>query len=151
MNPFVNLKKRSVLLSGGCKNLADVLQLPARETGDPVQIFIRVMLLQAEGVDASEILIPGPMINDGECTITQCIKGTVYHVSTIPADFRAGILSQLLRIAGFPETSFPAHGVATLQLKRRQVKWKIRIESADADCQLTPFHDGPRVTDRKTT
>ena len=75
MNPFVNPMKRSILLPGGCKDLADVLRLPARETGDPVEIFTREMLLQAEGVEATEILIGAPMIHDGECTITQRIEG----------------------------------------------------------------------------
>jgi type II secretory ATPase GspE/PulE/Tfp pilus assembly ATPase PilB-like protein len=139
MNPFVNSKKRSILLPGGCKDLADVLRLPERETGDPVQIFIREMLLRAEGVEATEILIDGPKIKEGECIITQRINSVMYHVSTIPGGFRAGIIAELLRMAGLPETTFPAHGVATLQLKRRQVKWKLQIESQDADCQLTPL------------
>jgi hypothetical protein len=138
MNPFVNPKKRSVLLPSGCKDLADVLRLPARETGDPVQIFIREMLLQAEGVQATEVLIGASMVHDGESTITQRINGTFYHVSTVPAGFRSGIVAQLLRMAGLPEASFPVHGVASLQLKRRQLKWTIQIESAEADCQLTP-------------
>ena len=141
MNPFVNPKKRSILLPSGCKDLADVLRLPARETGDPVQIFIREMLLQAEGVEATEILIGAPMIHDGECTITQRIDGTLYHVSTVPAGFRSSILAHLLRMAGLPEASFPVHGVPTLQLKRRHLKWKLRIESADAYCQITPIHE----------
>ena len=57
MNPFVNPNRRSVLLPNGCKDLADVLRLPALETGDRVQIFIRQMLLHAEIVHASEIVI----------------------------------------------------------------------------------------------
>jgi type II secretory ATPase GspE/PulE/Tfp pilus assembly ATPase PilB-like protein len=142
MNPFVNPKKRHILLPKGCKDLIDVLRLPARETADPVEIFIREMLLRAEGVNASEILIGGPMVNDGECIITQRISGTLWPVSTIPAGFRASIVAQLLRMAGLAEATFPAHGVATLQLKRRQVKWNLQIESPEADCQLTSFEDG---------
>ena len=140
MNPFVNPKKRGISLPSGCKDLADVLRLPDRETSDPVQIFIRVMLLQAEGVGATEILVGAPMIHDGETTIMQRINGRFYHVSTIPAGFRSSIVVQLLRMAGLPEAHFPAQGLATLQLKRRQLRWKLQIESADADCQLTP-HD----------
>ena len=139
MNPFVNPKKRSILLPSGCKELADVLRLPARETGDPVQIFIREMLLQAEGVRGTEILIDAPMLHDGESTITQRIDGTFYHVSTIPAGFRSSILAELLRMAGLPAAQFPARGVATLHLKRRQLKWHIVVESADAECHLAPF------------
>jgi type II secretory ATPase GspE/PulE/Tfp pilus assembly ATPase PilB-like protein len=138
VNPFVNPKKRSILLPGGCKDLADVLQLPPRETGDPVQLFIRELLLQAEGVEATEILIDGPKIKEGECTITQRINGVMYHVSTVPGEFRASMIAELLRMAGLAEATFPAKGVATLQLKRRQVKWKLQVESSDADCHLTP-------------
>jgi hypothetical protein len=141
MNPFVNPKNRSILLPNGCKDLADVLRLPARETDNPVQIFIREMLLQPEGVEATEILIAAPMIHDGECTITQRIDGTFYHVSTVPAGFRSSILAHLLRMAGLPEASFPVHGVVTLQLKRRQLKWKLQIDTPDADCQITPIHE----------
>jgi len=141
MNPFLNPKKRSISLPTGCKDLADVLVLPARETGDPIQIFIREMLRQAEEVEATEVLIGAPMIHDGDSTITQRIDGTFYHVSTVPAGFRSSILAHLLRMAGLSEPSFPVHTVATLQLKRRQLKWKLHIDSPDADCQLTPTHD----------
>src|SRR5215475_12616485 len=109
MNPFVNPKKRSILLPSGCKDLADVLRLPAREAGDPVQIFIREMLLQAEGLEATEIVIGAPTIHDGECSITQRIEGTFYPVSTVPAGFRSSILAHLLRMARLPEASFPVN------------------------------------------
>jgi len=141
MNPFVNPKKRSILLPSGCKDLADVLRLPARETGDPVQIFIREMLLQAEGVRATEILIGAPVVHDGECTITQRIAGRFYHVSTIPAGFRSGIVAELLRMSALPQSHFPTRGVAILKLKRRQVKWTLQIEAAEGECQLTPFDE----------
>jgi hypothetical protein len=141
MNPFVNPKKRSILLPNSCKDLADVLRLTARETGDPVQIFIREMLLQAAGVQASEILIDAPTIHDGECTITQRIDGTFYHVSTVPAGFRSSILAHLLRLAGLPDATFPVHRVATLQLKHRRLKWDLQIDSADAECHITPIHE----------
>ena len=141
MNPFVNPKKRSILLPSGCKDLADLLRLPTRETGDPVPIFIRETLLQAEGIGATEILIDALMIHDGESTITQRIDGTFYHVSTIPAGFRSSILAELLRMAGLPAAQFPARGVATLRLKHRQLKWHIVVESAEGECHLAPFYE----------
>src|SRR3954463_1629358 len=134
MNPFVNPKKRSILLPGGCKDLSEVLRLPARETAAPVQVFIREMLLQAEGVQASEILIAPSLIHEGESTTTQRIEGTLYHVSTTPADFRSSIIAELLRMAGLREAHFPVQGIATLKMKRREIKWKIQIEAADAEC-----------------
>jgi hypothetical protein len=139
MNPFVNPKKRSILLPSGCKDLADILRLPAHETGDPVKIFIREMLLQAQGVEATEILIGAPVVHDGECTVTQRITGRFYHVSAVPAGFRSGIVAELLRMSALPQSHFPADGVAILQLKRRQVKWNIQIETAEGECQLTPL------------
>jgi hypothetical protein len=141
VNPFVNPKKRSILLPSGCKDLADLLRLPARETGDPVPIFIREMLLRAEGVGATEILIDALMLHDGESTIAQRIDGTFYHVSTIPAGFRSNILAELLRMAGLPAAQFPSRGVATLQLKHRQLKWHIVVESAGGACHLAPFNE----------
>ena len=142
MNPFIDPKKRSILLPGGCKDLAELLRLPVRGTGDPVAVFIRETLLQAEGVGASEVLIGAPMIHEGECTITQRINGHWHHVSTVSADFRFSILAALLRMADSAQANFPSQGVATLKLKRRQLKWRIQIESPDADCILTPVEEG---------
>ena len=136
MNPFVNPEKRSVLLPAGCKDLADVLRLPTREAGDPVQVFIRLMLLRAEGARATEILIEAPMVHEAECIITQRINGRFHHVSTIQARFRSGVVGELLRMAGLPQSQFPATGIATLELKRRQLKWKLQIDGADTDCRL---------------
>ncbi len=141
MNPFVNPRKRSVLLPSGCKDLADVLRLRARETGDPAEIFVREMLLQAEDVGATEILIGAPVVHDGECTITQRITGRFYHVSAIPGGFRSGIVAELLRMSGLPRSHFPTQGVAILQLKRRRLRWKVQIETAEGECQVTPFDE----------
>jgi type II secretory ATPase GspE/PulE/Tfp pilus assembly ATPase PilB-like protein len=141
MNPFVNPKKRSILLPSGCKDLADVLRLPARQTGDPIKLFIRELLLQAEEVGATEILISAPEVHEGECPITQRIAGRFYHVSTTPAGFRSGIVAELLRMSALPDSHFPARGLAILKLKRRQVKWHLRLETAEGECQLTPFEE----------
>ena len=141
MNPFVNPKKRGFLLPKGCKDLIDVLQSPAEKAGDPILTFTRLMLLQAEGVGATEILIPAPMIHEGECTITQRIGSTFDHVSTVPADVREGVVKLLLQMAGLFQKQFPVAGTAILRLKHRLLKWNIRIDSAGADCVLTPSDD----------
>jgi hypothetical protein len=138
MNSFVNLKKRSILLPSGCKDLADFLRLPASAAGDYVHVFIYELFLEAEGAHASEIVIAAPILGDGECFIMQRVNGTFQSVSTIIAAFRAGILERLLRMADIPAATFPARGVATLQLKHRQLKWNLHIESAGGDCRLTP-------------
>jgi type II secretory ATPase GspE/PulE/Tfp pilus assembly ATPase PilB-like protein len=139
MNPFLTPKKRGISWPSGCKDLADVLRLPVPQSGDPVQTFIRMVLLRAESVRASEVIIGAAMVHDGECSVTQRIAYELHHVSTIPADFRSSMVTELLRMADLSDVHFPAHGLATLQLKRRQLKWKLQIESAEADCQLTPF------------
>ena len=141
MDPFVNPNKRSILLPSGCKDLGDVLRLAAPKTGDPVQTFIRLVLLRAEGVGATEVLISAPMVHDGECSVTQRIRGTLHHDSTFPAGFRSRVVAELLRMAALPEGHFPTEGLVCVQLKRRRLKWKIEIESEGADCVLTPANE----------
>ncbi len=134
-------KKRGYLLPEGCKDLVDVLRLPACEAHDSVQEFIEHMLLKAEGGNAAEILIAAPILGDGESFIMQRINGTFSPVATIHAAFRSSVLAQLLRMADLPEATFPAHGVVTLRFQQRQLKWHLHVESAGAECQLTPCHE----------
>jgi len=131
-------KKRDYLLPQGCKDLIDVLRLPAGETGDSVLSFIRGMLLQAEGANATEILLAPPILGDGYCFIMQRINRHLCPVANVLADFRSSILARLLQMADLSEATFPVRGVATLQLKERQLRWNLHIESPGAECQLTP-------------
>jgi type II secretory ATPase GspE/PulE/Tfp pilus assembly ATPase PilB-like protein len=144
MDSFVNLRESGFLLPAGCKDLVDVLRLRAaraRETPDPVETFVREMLLRGEAVGATEILIDAPMIHDGDCRIAQRINGTLHHVSTIRAGLRGDVVAKLLRMTGLAEPSFPVHGAVVLQLKRRQLKWKLEMESPAAICQLAPLDE----------
>jgi type II secretory ATPase GspE/PulE/Tfp pilus assembly ATPase PilB-like protein len=144
MDPFINLRGSGFLLPAGCKDLVDVLRLRAaraRETRDPVETFVRELLLRAEAVGATEILIDAPMIHDGDCSITQRIHGTLHHVSTIRAGFRGDVVAKLLRMTGLTEPNFPVHAAVVPQLKRRHLKWKLGIESPDAICQLAPLDE----------
>ncbi|HWX18440.1 MAG TPA: hypothetical protein VN578_00910 [Candidatus Binatia bacterium] len=147
MNPFVNPKKRSILLPSGCKDLADVLRLPTPKSGDPIQTFIRTMLLRAEECRASEMVVGTTMVHEGECSVTQRIAFTWHHVSTIPSGFRSRVVEELLRMAALHAGQFPSEGPLYVQLKRRQLKWNVQMAGPDAECVLTPL-GGPRQSRR---
>ena len=138
MNPFINPKKRSILLPKGCKDLMDVLRRTARLQGDPVQTFIRAVLLRAEDRRATELIIGASLIHDGDCSVTEKIGGTWHHVSDLSSDFRTRVVAELIRMAALPADQFPFEGQVCVQLKRRQLKWGIEIAEPDAGCVLTP-------------
>ena len=136
MNPFVNPNKRSINLPSGCKDLGDVLKLQRGEAENPILTFVRLMLLQAENMRASQVIIGPVMVPDGECIVNLRVKGALSFFSNIPADFRSGIVAVLLGLAKLPQNQFPADGVVRLELKRRELRWRIEIEKADAECVL---------------
>jgi hypothetical protein len=129
-------KKRDYLLPEGCKDLVDVLRLPTSESADFFHAFAQEILTKA--TNATEILITAPILGDGESFIMQRINGTFYPVGTVHAHFRSSILARFLTMANLPEATFPAHGVVTLRLKQRQLKWNLQFESETAECRLTP-------------
>jgi hypothetical protein len=139
MNPFVNPKKRGILLPSGCKDLADVLRLPTPKSGDPIRAFLRMVLLRAEERRATAVVIGVAPVHDADCAVTEKIGGTWYHVSDIPSGFRSRLVADLLRTATLPEGQFPCEGLLCLQLKKRQLKWKVQMETPDGECILSRF------------
>ena len=137
MNPFVNPKKRGISLPGGCKDLIDVLHRPKRQGEDPARIFIRLMLMQAYDHRATELLIGSALAP--ESTITEKVGGTSYHVSALPSDFRSSVIDELGRMATLPVGPFPKEGEIFVLLETTQLRWKVRMNSPDAEIVLTPL------------
>lgn len=138
MNPFVNIKKRSVSLPSGCKDLVDVLQRPKRKSGDPIRIFIGLMLMQAHEHRATELVIGVPLAP--ESTVTEKVDGAWYHVSAFPSNFRSSIVGELGRMAALPDGPFPKEGLISLRLETTQLRWRVRMTSSDGECVLTPIN-----------
>jgi hypothetical protein len=139
MNPFVNPEKRSVSLPSGCKDLIDVLDRPKRRGRDPVEVFVRVMLIQAHDHGATELVIGSALAPD--TTITEKVDGTDYHVSGLPSDFRSKVLTAITDMAALPTEPFPKEGTIVLHLQTKRLIWKVRMSSPDGDIVLTPSHE----------
>lgn len=143
VNPFFDPEKRNIVLAGGGKDLLDVLRERRRRGGDPACNFISEMLWQAATVGAAELLIGARVVNEAECTVNQRIGEKFYHVSTIPAEFRAWIVAELLEMAGLSKSPFPVEGAVVLPQRRATQFWKLSSEGSDADCHLTSLYDNP--------
>jgi hypothetical protein len=133
MNPFVNPKKRSILLPHGCKDLADVLQRPKRRGFDPIRSFILLVLMEAH--QATELII-GSAPDHGDPLIKYKV-GNIWRESAFPADIRSSVIAELQRMAGLPASQFPSEGGFSVRLETKRLKWRLRLTSPEAECILT--------------
>ena len=138
MSADANQFERGILLPYGCKDLIDALRLPQAKVADPVRTFIHNALYRAERVRASQVIISAPMVNDADCYVTRRVNFGLYFDTTIAASLRSRVITELLRLAAVPEGQFPAEGVVCLPFTRSRFKWKLEIETANADCVLMP-------------
>jgi|SRR5579859_3729806 len=142
MNPFVNPKKRGILLPAGCKDLADVLNRPKRKSSDPIRSFILLVLMDAQQERATEVIIGATPEYGGETPIRYKVGDTVRE-SAFPfdLDIRSLVVAELVRMAGLPDGQFPKEGAFSVRLKSTHLKWRVRMTSPDAECILTHIAD----------
>jgi type II secretory ATPase GspE/PulE/Tfp pilus assembly ATPase PilB-like protein len=139
MNPFVNPKKRSISLPKGCKDLVDVLRRRERKHEDAIRRFIRLVLLQAQQDRATELVIAPA--GGGGTPIRYKVDGTWYEMSPFPSHIRSGVVTELERMAQLLEGPFPKEGIVGVAVAGTQLRWRVRITGADADCVLTPIEE----------
>lgn len=139
MNPFINPKKRSILLPKGCKDLADVLQRPGQKQEDAIRRFIWLVLSQAHQDRATELVIA--TAGGAGASIKFKIDGTWHDMSPVPSHIRSGVVTQFERMAQMPEGLFPKEGIIVVTVEGAQLKWRVRITSADTDCVITAIQD----------
>lgn len=148
MNPFINPKKRGILLPKGSKDLADVLRsakpITTNAQSDPLrkyaQEWVHSNLLQSRERRATELSI-GPDSDEDrtDCTVTERIDGRRHYVTTVPPDFRSLLVEELLRMAAFTGDQFPGVGLLSLQVRRKRLMWRIDMETPVSQCVLTPL------------
>ena len=136
MNQFVNPKKRSISLPGGCKDLADVLKHSERSNKSPIKRFITLVLMQAQQDCATELIIGSAHAN-GDTPIRYKVEGSWHDLTPFPSHIRSRVVSELGRMAGLPSGQFPQDGVLAMSLEETQLLWRVRIASPDAECILT--------------
>lgn len=140
MNPFVNPKKRSFLLPGGCKDLADVLKRPKRKGYDPIRSLILLVLMDAQHERAAEVIIGITPDYGGDTPMRYKVGDTLIE-SVFPSDIRSLVVAELGRMASLPEGQFPKEGSFSVRLKSAHLKWRVRMTSPDAECILTHIAD----------
>jgi len=136
MNPFVNTKKRSISLPGGCKDLVDVLERPKHSKFNPVRQFLTLLLMEAH--HASQIVI-GPEPEIGTLPKIKYKVGEVWHEMSYASEARPSLIAELQHMAGLSSSQFPSEGTLSLRLETVQLRWKVRIVSEDGECILTPI------------
>jgi type II secretory ATPase GspE/PulE/Tfp pilus assembly ATPase PilB-like protein len=140
MNPFVNPKKRSISLPSGCKDLVDVLKRSESKHDSAIRRFIHLVLLQAQQDEATELVI-GATPASGDTPIRYKFQETWYDLSPFPSHIRPDIVSELARMAKFPEGEFPNEGVLDMSFGDVQLRWIVGMTSAEGECMLVRAQD----------
>jgi hypothetical protein len=104
---------------------------------DPIKRFVRLVLFQAQQDHAAELTI-APAIG-ARPPIRYKVGDTWYDMSPPPADILPDVIAELGRLAAFTKRPFPKEGIIDVPFGRLRLQWVIRMESADADCILTPI------------
>ncbi len=140
MNPFVNLRKRSIDLPAGCKNLADLLQRPKHRGYESIRSFLLLILMGAQQEGASKVIIEVAPENGGD-TLIQCKIGNTGSATCFPSDIRALVIAELFSMAEISEGSSPKVGTLSLSVGTTHLKWRVRMTSPDSECLLTRLKD----------
>lgn len=137
MNPFVNPKKRSILLPAGCKDLIDVLRPPQRAHSRTIERFICLVLWQAQQDKATTLTI-GVAAESGETPIRYKVEGKWYDLAPLPSPHRPRLIAALLRMAQSSAVNFPCEGTLDVDFGGVRLRWKVKITSAEKECVLVP-------------
>jgi len=135
MNQFVNPKKRSVSLPGGCKDLVDVLRRSERTQDKAVRRFIHVLLLQALRDNATDLVI-GTNTTSEVTPLRYKVEGTWYDMAPFPSNIRPDIVTELARMAKLVGEQFPSEGIVEVTFEGQRFKWVVSMANADAECVL---------------
>jgi len=101
---------------------------------DPIQRFTLLLLFQAQQDHAMELVVsptdrePSP--------IRYKVEDTWYDVSPPPAHVVPAVVAELGRLAAFKQRPFPKEGLIDLEFSGVQLRWSVRMASANSDCIL---------------
>lgn len=139
MNPFVDPKKRSVTLPKGCKDLMDVLTHSDSKHGEAIRRFIRLVLLQAQQEQATELII-GITAPSG-VLIRYNVEGNWHEMSPFPSHIRPDVVSELVRMADFHAGQIPGKAVLEESFGNIRLRWIVAVTVAEGECILTRLQD----------
>jgi type II secretory ATPase GspE/PulE/Tfp pilus assembly ATPase PilB-like protein len=101
----------------------------------PTKQFTLLVLFQAQQDRATELVIV-PTTGGG---IRYKVDGTWRDFSPPPAHILPGVVAELGRLAGLPEDAFPQQGIIDMAFSGVRLRWRLQMQSAEAECVLTPI------------
>lgn len=99
-----------------CKNLVDLLKPSAPDPDEVIRRFIHLVLLQTQHDRATKLII-GVASNAGT-TIRYQVDDTWHDMAPFPSDIRPRVISELARMANFPEQQISGEGILNENLAR---------------------------------
>ena len=106
---------------------------------DPIQLFTRLVLFQAQQDHATELTVAPA--SAGRPPIKYKVGDTWYDMSPPPAHILPDVVAELRRLAAFTKRPFPKEGLIDVPYSGVRLRWIIRMTSANADCILTPVEE----------
>jgi len=146
VNAFTNLKKRGVSLPKDVKDLVEIIDsaktTTSKRTLRGVTALILSLMLKSRERHGTELLIDSEPEPEADSNVSEKIEGSWHHVMTLPADFRTGLIADLVRMAAFTGKEFPGVGLIGLKHKGKRLLWRIDMEAPGSQCVLTAIPEG---------
>lgn len=103
----------------------------------PIERFVLLVLSQAQQDGATELKFPPA--NAAGATISYRVDGKWHDWAPNPAHVLTGALDELLRLANIQDSPFPREGFIETRFGAFQLNWKIKMQTPDRGCFLTPI------------
>jgi type II secretory ATPase GspE/PulE/Tfp pilus assembly ATPase PilB-like protein len=101
---------------------------------EAIQQFIRLVLLQAQQDEATELIIG--IASPSGVPIRYKVEGTWHEVPPFPSRIRPDVVSELVRMAGFHAGQIPGEGVLDENFGNIRLRWIVAMTSAEGECML---------------
>lgn len=109
---------------------------PEIPDSDPATRFILLVLWQAQGDGATELVFGVPHSDGSGTPVRYRVEGTWYNLSPLPSHIRLSVVAELERMAGL------SHGVREGVLDRTvsgvRLRWRVQMTTPDGECMFTP-------------
>jgi hypothetical protein len=106
---------------------------------DPIRRFIHLLLFQAQRDRATEMVIG--TASDAGTPMRYKIEDTWHDFAPFPSHIRPGVITELARMANFPEGKNSGEGILERNLGNLRLRWLIKITNPEEECILTRIQD----------
>ena len=106
---------------------------------DPIRRCTLLVLFQSQQDHATELVIG--LSAGGGAAIKYKVGDAWCDWKAPGPDLVPGIVAELSRLAWFSDGAFPKDGTIDVAFSGLRLQWRIRMESTDAECILTPIQE----------